>query len=410
MQTGDQRLFIGSARDVTERKQWERDLRQKSEILQIILDTMDQGIGVIDGNFINVASNDKFLELLQFPPDMGPGTSFETYIRYNAERGEYGPGDIETLVRERLELAKQRKPHRFERARPDGTVIEVRGNPSADGGFVTVYTDVTERKQSEEALREALLQAETANRSKSEFLANMSHELRTPLNAIIGFSQVLQDELKGPLGDPSYREYARDIHESGTLLLGLISDILDLSKIEAGKLELHEARQSVAEIVGACRRIIEGRAKEAGLALETRLTGGLPHLRVDERALKQILLNLLSNAAKFTPEGGRIAIDARVDDDGWFAISVSDTGIGIAPADISNALSTFGQVENYLTRGKQGTGLGLPLAKSLVEAHGGTLEVESELSVGTSVTVRFPAERVIAASRATARSREAGAA
>jgi two-component system cell cycle sensor histidine kinase PleC len=293
---------------------------------------------------------------------------------------------------------------------PDGTHLEARANPRPTGGFVITYTDITERVQVREAMRVAKEEAELSDRSKSEFLANMSHELRTPLNAIIGFSQVLQDELKGPLGDPSYQQYVRDIHESGTLLLSLINDILDLSKIEAGKLELQDAKQNVPEIVGACRRIIEGRAKDAGLLLDTRLSDGLPHLQVDERALKQILLNLLSNAVKFTPEGGSIAVDARIDDDGCFAILVSDTGIGIAPAEIPNALSNFGQVENYLTREEQGTGLGLPLAKSLAEAHGGTLELESELGRGTTVTIRFPAERIIAGGTPTVRRREAGAA
>ncbi len=255
--------------------------------------------------------------------------------------------------------------------------------------------EIAERKRFEEAHRRAKETAEMANRSKSEFLANVSHELRTPLNAIIGFSEMMRLETFGPIGSAKYREYVGDICDSGTHLLSLINDILDVSRIEAGEFKLEEEAVDVARAVGTCRRIIEGRVKEAGLSLTTRLSGKLPKLWSDERAIKQIILNLLSNAVKFTPAGGKVAVRAKIDEDGCFALSVSDTGIGIDAGDIPKVLTPFSQVDGSLSREHEGAGLGLPLVKSLVEAHGGALELKSGLGRGTTVTITFPAERVL---------------
>jgi signal transduction histidine kinase len=247
----------------------------------------------------------------------------------------------------------------------------------------------------EEELRAAKEQADIANRSKSDFLANMSHELRTPLNAVIGFSEVMHQEMLGPLGNDQYRAYAKDIFESGNHLLSLIGDILDLSKIEAGAVELSDVDVDVAQTVGDCRRIVEARAKEAGLTLDTRLSDDLPKLFADERAVKQIVLNLLSNSIKFTPAGGRVAVQAEIDEDGCFVLTVSDTGIGISADDIPTVFTPFSQVDASVSREHDGTGLGLPLVQSLIEMHGGTIELESELGDGTIATIRFPAERVL---------------
>ncbi len=258
----------------------------------------------------------------------------------------------------------------------------------------TMY-DITERREAEIALMRAKEQADFANRSKSEFLANMSHELRTPLNAIIGFSEILRDQLFGPLGQPQYVEYAGDIHDSGQLLLSLINDILDMSKIEAGKRELAESIMDVEQIVRSVSRLVAARAKAGKIKMSLSVAPNIPSLRAEERAIKQILTNLLTNAIKFTPEGGKVSLDASLSPKGGLVFKIQDSGIGMAPNEIPVALAPFGQIESALSRKNQGTGLGLPLTKALVELHGGTLDLESKVGAGTTVTVTFPPERSI---------------
>ncbi|MGH6967539.1 MAG: ATP-binding response regulator [Stellaceae bacterium] len=250
-----------------------------------------------------------------------------------------------------------------------------------------------ERKRIEAQLIETKNSAEAASRAKTEFLANMSHELRTPLNAIIGFSEILKQEPLGPLGHPSYRDYVRDVYESGVHLLRIINDILDLSKIEVGKLTLSEAPIEPGETIESCLRIVRERANNGGLTLATDLAPDLPTLNADERMVKQVLLNLLSNAIKFTPSGGSVRVVARVDEADGLTIQVVDTGIGIAAADLERALQPFEQIDSSLHRKYQGTGLGLPLARSMCELHGGRFTIESTVGKGTTVTVRFPPER-----------------
>jgi signal transduction histidine kinase len=229
----------------------------------------------------------------------------------------------------------------------------------------------------------------------------MSHELRTPLNAVIGFSEVIKNEVFGPV-ELRYREYASDIFNSGTLLLELINEILDLSKLEAGKLELHEQNIDLAASIEDCLNLVKTKAEESNIRLTSSFDSAISVIRADDRRLRQILINLLSNAVKFTPEGGRVFVSTSKRD-GCLAITVSDTGIGIATADIPKALRTFGQVDSKISRKHDGTGLGLPLAKHLVELHGGTLIIESEVNVGTSVTIMLAPERIVATtSRATA--------
>jgi signal transduction histidine kinase len=244
-----------------------------------------------------------------------------------------------------------------------------------------------------EKLYLAKLHAESANRTKSDFLANMSHELRTPLNAIIGFSEVIKLAMFGPLTE-RYRSYGEDIFVSGTHLLSLINEILDLSKLEAGQLELRDDNVDLAETVRACNRIIEPMTEKSKVRLCVAVDDDLPLIRADERRVQQILINLLSNAAKFTPEGGEIRVSASIKD-GGLVIVVGDTGIGMAPADIPKAMELFGQIDSKISRKYEGTGLGLPLCKHLVELHGGTLTIESEVNVGTAVSITLPAERII---------------
>lgn len=263
-------------------------------------------------------------------------------------------------------------------------------------GFVGSGFDITERKRAEQSLISARDEAQSANRTKSAFLANMSHELRTPLNAIIGFSEIIKAEMFGSVGSPKYRDYANDIYGSSILLLDLINDILDVSKAEAGKLRPHDDDVDAQEAIASTIRLIRDDPRASGLNFIDDVGPDLPWIRVDARMLKQILLNLLSNAVKFTPAGGHVTIGTCVDHDGSFVLSVRDTGIGIAPDDIPVVMSAFGQADNSVTRQQRGTGLGLPLVKSLIEVHGGTFKLESQLGTGTTATVRLPVNRVIA--------------
>jgi len=233
-----------------------------------------------------------------------------------------------------------------------------------------------------------------ANQTKSEFLATMSHELRTPLNAIIGFSELIQHALFGPL-PAQYSEYAGDIHKSGHHLLALINDVLDLSKIEAGKFELHEDQVDMRELILDAVGLVSDHAKKSGVEIVEHLSSKIPTVVADQRLLKQVMLNLLSNAIKFTPPEGRVEVSADVME--GIAIVVRDTGIGMTPDEIRIALSAFGQVDSKIARRQPGTGLGLPIARSLVELHGGEIRVESEPGVGTSVIVELPKHRLVSA-------------
>ena len=253
-------------------------------------------------------------------------------------------------------------------------------------------------KRLEELARDYALEkmkAESANRSKTEFLANMSHELRTPLNSIIGFSEIITAEMFGPASSPKYQEYIKDIHSCGIHLLEIINDILDLSKIEAGKLRLEETIIDPEEVIQASKRLISARAFEANITVASEVAPDHSSLRADQRLVKQILINLLSNAVKFTPAGGHVSIRSGLRGNGAYHIEVSDTGIGIAEEDMAKVLSPFGQVESAFTRKYAGTGLGLKLVSSLAKLHGATVDLESELGEGTTVTIRFPAERVL---------------
>lgn len=253
---------------------------------------------------------------------------------------------------------------------------------------------LSELEQREMGLRIAKDEAETANRSKSEFLANISHELRTPLNAVIGFSDLMRNEIHGPLGAQQYHDYLDDIHGSGSHLLGIINDVLDMSKVEAGRMELHQSVFDLRGELQTCMRMMSERADVGGVSLKLDASDNLPLLHADGRIVRQIVINLLSNAIKFTGKGGDVMVSALVAEDGCYVIKVTDSGIGIPPEYLDTIMQPFVQVESGMSRNYEGTGLGLSLVKSMVELHGGTVSIDSAPGTGTTVTVRFPAERV----------------
>ena len=408
--------FIGIQTDVTDRvraeealRRSERDLREQVEITAATLDALPAQVALLDAAGTVLKVNRQWGDVAGLPRDARlatePGQDYVAVLDDACRKGRPEAGDDAAALGDGLRgvLAGERGLFACEyRAggAPEPRWFKFVATPVSkeEGrGAVVMHFDITDRILAEEALRTAKEQAEFANRSKSDFLANVSHELRTPLNAIIGFSEIMKDEMFGSLGKVQYRDYAHDIHDSGVHLLSIINDILDLSKIEAGKFDLHESHVKLPDLIRSCQRLVKDRATAGKLTLQTQVAKNLPMLYADERAVKQIVINLLSNALKFTPAGGRIAVDARLDERGDFLLSVSDTGIGIAPSDIEKAMAAFSQLESSLNRKYAGTGLGLPLVRLLAELHGGSIGIESAVGVGTTVTVRFPQHRNVMA-------------
>jgi signal transduction histidine kinase len=327
--------------------------------------------------------------------------TFDDVLRLELEAGHVVAADTEeeqwTLLRSQQHRNGQ---GHVEMPMLSGGHLRISDRRTHLGGMVTVYTDVSdlvergdELARSQRDLRLAKEQAEVASRTKSQFLANMSHELRTPLNAIIGFAEVIEREIFGPVGVPQYGSYAADIHRSGQHLLSLINDILDLSKVEAGRFEIVEQDFALVEAIDEAKRLLEIRAEKAGLTMTTEIAGDIARVYADRKLISQALLNLLSNAVKFTPAGGQVRIAAKRDSAGDLLISVSDTGIGMAPEEIPRALEPFGQIDGTLARRYDGTGLGLTITKAFIEMHGGTLTLDSEKGCGTTATIRMPGWR-----------------
>jgi PAS domain S-box-containing protein len=502
----------------------ERKAERQARLMNAIVENIPVGVCLFDKDLKLIAFNSEFSKLLGIPRDLlESDATFEDLVRYNAARGEYGPGLSEEQVKRRTHILVNGLQDRMERIRPDGTVLENRNRRLPNGGYVMVYTDITETKRIEAALRQSeqryalalsganegiwewgdnvdgiyvsrrlreivgikgsdpvipadawlgrihpndleemqermrehlrgnseyydheyrmrgddggyrwvhsrglgvrdesghvyrmagslsdvterktaeqeLLRAkeaaEMANRTKGEFLATMSHELRTPLNAIIGFSELIIQEVFGAIGHENYRDYIQNIHESGNHLLTIINDILDVSKAEAGMIDLYEEEVDLREVIASGLRLIGPRARESNIALATDYEAPLSMVTADARRLKQILINLLSNAVKFTPSGGRITVKAWATPGAGAGFQVIDTGIGIAQDDLERMLEPFTQVESGLSRKHEGTGLGLPLCRALIEVHGGALKLESELGAGTCITVSLPVARI----------------
>ena len=388
---------IGVFADITDLKQRESDLILAERGLSEVLESMHEGFALFDENGCLVKWNERYEEMFPLIRDeIKKGVYFEDLVRRAADLEQHVESlvDKEAWIQQRIRAFVELdtgSEHQFK----DGRWVLTRKYRGMRGRTLAIFLDITEIKQREAQLREAMLQAETANRIKSEFLANMSHELRTPLNAIIGFSDILISEKAGPVGVPAYREYARDINEGGRRLLTIIEDIIDLSRLETGKVDLREAETGVTMLLELCRRAYEDKAVSAGVSFTS--LGPEPDIEIwgDQVRLRQILHNLISNAIKFTPSGGSVQIEGSRDDNGDVLFKVTDSGIGMTPTEAQFALEPFRQAEPSLARSHDGSGIGLTLCQSLVQLHGGSVEIESEKGKGTTVTVRLPASRVV---------------
>ena len=381
---------------VAEQRRMARALRESEQKYRAIFE--NAGIGICQiaptGEWINanktmaqILGYDKSEDLLLEQPDLHGRLFINPHVRKDwfARLEDESQQGLEAEIKTRSELQVWVNMTGHAVRDPMGDVEH----------FECTMFDITERRRSEEDMVRTKEEADFANRSKSEFLANMSHELRTPLNAIIGFSEIIRDQLFGPVGQDQYVEYAGDIFDSGSLLLSLINDILDMSKIEAGKRELNESVMDVQDTMRSVARLVAARAKAGRVKLTLTVPKDMPSFRAEERAMKQILTNLLTNAIKFTPEGGTVSLSAEIQGFDQIIMTCKDSGIGMSDEEIPVALAPFGQIESALSRKNQGTGLGLPLTRALVEMHGGMLELHSKVGEGTTIILNFPSERTI---------------
>jgi len=368
-------------------------LKRENLLLQSTLEHIGEGVSVFDSQGRLTAWNRRFCELLDLPADLAVGAALHAILMHQAVRGDFGEYDPKAEVARRLDLFYRDVPATKERVMPPGRILQIRRRAMPNGAVISVYSDITEIKASERRLIEARSQAEAANRAKGDFLANMSHELRTPLNAIIGFSEVISNELFGPIGNEKYLEYIKDIHTSSQHLLSIINDVLDMSKIEAGKVELAKEVVQIQNVIGEVLRMVHERARSRNIELTAQLSDDNVEIWADERSMKQIFLNLLSNAIKFSQEGGQIYVRIIADQPDVVVLEIEDRGIGMSEEEQERALQPFGQAKPVTTRNYGGTGLGLPITKGLVEAHGGTMTIDSRAGYGTLVRIVLPRER-----------------
>jgi two-component system cell cycle sensor histidine kinase PleC len=401
--------LIGIAVDITEQKNLVERTVAADMRLRDAIETIPEAFVLWDADNRLVLCNSNFQELHKLPDQaIMVGASYESVVAAGSK----------PVVRNKVVSGGPSLPgaRTFEAQLEDGRWLHISERRTKDGGYVSVGTDITPLKTHEEKLvdsekrqiatisdlrasqqrlaelaekyAEEKTRAEEANQAKSKFLANMSHELRTPLNAIIGFSEIMESGMFGPLGAAKYNEYCSDIRGSGQYLLDVINDILDMSKIEAGRMRLEFEDVELDTLLSDAMRVVSGRAQDKQLKVVSRIAPEL-HLRADRRAIKQVALNLLSNAVKFTPAGGRITVRGRASDD-FIVLGIADSGIGIAKDALARLGRPFEQVESQHTKSHQGSGLGLAIAKSLVELHGGRMRIRSALGRGTLVVVRLP--------------------
>ncbi|MCB9991734.1 MAG: PAS domain S-box protein [Rhodospirillales bacterium] len=372
--------------------QQERD--DAISLLTSVFDVSEVGIVVTDQNQKIVRVNDSFVRIYGWSRDDLIGKEFIELV--TDDERDLARKNHEEFMRSGIRSSGEMKIIRKDKNVANALFTTAALELSQGRRFqVTTIMDITLRKQMELSLRLAKEQADTANQAKSTFLANMSHELRTPLNAIIGFSEMMMKETFGELGNDKYKEYLADIHLSARHLLEIINEVLDMSKIEAGRVELDEEYLNVGDLIVAVSRMMASRAFSSGLRLEEIVEDNLPPLFADPRLVRQILINLVGNAVKYSKTNGSIKIMARRTDRGALQLVVEDTGIGIPKERIKEALEPFGQVSiPNNSEPVQGTGLGLPLAKAMAELHQGKLSLESDVGKGTTVTIEFPASRM----------------
>lgn len=386
---------VGTITDVEERRRAERALAEAEKKYRTIVENAAGGLYQLTPEGLYLSANPAMGRVLGYE-------SVEDMLRLvrNANGDVYPDKDAREAFMMGLVKAGQIFGYETQVLRKDKSLIWVRENIRVvrdEDGHILYFEgsmeDITKRKEAELAMQQAKIESDMANRAKTEFIANMSHELRTPLNAIIGFSEIMKNQILGPLGQDMYIEYANDIHASGRGLLKIINDILDISRMEVGKRELKESEFPLEEALSSSMDILAGKVLEKNITV-VKETNDLPDLLGEELAIKQAITSIYSNAIKFTAPGGRIRIFSNDDHDGGFRLSISDTGVGLTPEEVQKALSPFGQGDTSLDRSGSGVGLGLTLCQSIMKLHRGRLEILSEKGIGTTVTLTFPPERV----------------
>ncbi|HAA91790.1 MAG TPA: hypothetical protein DCE33_05055 [Rhodospirillaceae bacterium] len=388
--------YVATNTDITELKRTEARLLESERRMSQLIEALQDGFALFDADERLVMWNQKWFNRHSGAAEViEVGVSFEDLSRamVRADQIPEAVGREEEFVAERVE--RHRNPGMpMQRKMNDGRWFIIHEVRTSEGGILSLQTEITDVKRAEETAHELRLEAELANRAKSSLLINMSHELRTPLNAIIGFSQILEQELFGPLGNARYVNYARDVHNSGKHLLALISDLLDISKVELGEAELEESEIDLAECIASCIVMVEHRAMNSGIEVTNEIDPSVGSLKADERRLKQIILNIAGNAIKFSPPKATVAIKTEALESGACKISISDEGPGIDAEEISRITEPFFQTETGLTRQTDGIGLGLYIVSTLCDLHGADLVFDSVPDKGTTVSVIFPPERL----------------